>query len=74
MNPALPPKLIWPISSLIELDAIATPCGLLVLLLVFDWRLGLLSLVPVALGFLIMMSNDRATDAGKNERIPKRAG
>lgn len=36
--------------------AIATPCGLLVLLLVFDWRLGLLSLVPVVLGFLIMMS------------------
>ena len=36
--------------------AIATPCGLLVLLLVFDWRLGLLSLVPVLLGFLIMMS------------------
>lgn len=36
--------------------AIATPCGLLVLLLVFDWRLGLLSLMPVALGFLIMMS------------------
>ena len=36
--------------------AIATPCGLLVLLLAFDWRLGLLSLIPVALGFLIMMS------------------
>ena len=35
--------------------AIATPCGLLVLLLVFDWRLGLLSLVPVVLAFLIMM-------------------
>ena len=35
--------------------AIATPCGLLVLLFAFDWRLGLLSLVPVALGFLIMM-------------------
>ncbi len=34
--------------------AIATPCGLLLLLLVFDWRLGLLSLVPVVLGFLIM--------------------
>lgn len=34
--------------------AIATPCGLLVLLFVFDWRLGLLSLVPVALAFLIM--------------------
>ena len=37
-------------------NAIATPCGLLILLLVFDWRLGLLSLVPVVLGFLIMMA------------------
>ncbi len=36
--------------------AIATPCGLLFLLFVFDWRLGILSLVPVALGFLIMMA------------------
>ena len=36
--------------------AIATPCGLLALLLVFDWRLGLLSLAPVLLGFLIMMA------------------
>lgn len=34
--------------------AIATPVGLLVLLLSFDWRLGLLSLVPVALGFAVM--------------------
>ena len=37
-------------------NALATPCGLLVLLFVFDWRLGLLSLVPVVLGFLIMMT------------------
>lgn len=36
--------------------AIATPCGLLILLFVFDWRLGALSLLPVALGFAIMMS------------------
>lgn len=35
--------------------AIATPCGLLVLLFAFDWRLGILSLVPVILGFIIMM-------------------
>lgn len=35
--------------------AIATPIGLLFLLLAFDWRLGLLSLIPVVLGFLIMM-------------------
>ena len=35
-------------------SAMATPVGLLALLLVFDWRLGLLSLVPVLLGFAIM--------------------
>ena len=35
--------------------AIATPVGLLFLLLACDWRLGILSLVPVVLGFLIMM-------------------
>lgn len=34
--------------------AIATPIGLLALLLIFDWRLGLLSLIPVLLGFVIM--------------------
>ena len=34
--------------------ALATPVGLLVLLFVFDWRLGLLSLVPVILAFLIL--------------------
>lgn len=34
--------------------AIATAVGLLVLLFAFDWRLGILSLIPVALGFLIM--------------------
>ena len=34
--------------------AVATPIGLLFLLFAFDWRLGLLSLVPVVLGFLIM--------------------
>lgn len=36
--------------------AIATPLGLIILLFAFDYRLGLLSLAPVALGFLIMMS------------------
>lgn len=34
--------------------AIATPIGLLIMLFTFDWRLGLLSLIPVALGFLIL--------------------
>lgn len=34
--------------------AIATPLGLLAMLLVFDWRLGLLSLVPVFIAFSIM--------------------
>lgn len=36
--------------------ATATPIGLILLLLVFDWRLGLLSLIPVGVGFLIMSS------------------
>lgn len=35
--------------------AIATPIGLLVLLFAFDWRLGLLSLAPVIVAFIIMM-------------------
>ncbi len=39
-----------------QAGAYATPVGLLVLLLVFDWRLGLLSLIPVGLAFLIMGS------------------
>lgn len=39
-----------------QAGAYATPVGLLILLLVFDWRLGLLSLVPVVLAFLIMGS------------------
>ena len=37
-----------------QYNAIATPVGLLVLLLAFDWRLGLLSLAPVVLAFLIL--------------------
>ncbi len=45
-------------------NAMATPVGLLVLLVVFDWRLGLLSLVPVVLGFVIMsaMTGERMAD------------
>ena len=39
-----------------QTGAYATPVGLLVLLLVFDWRLGLLSLAPVVAAFLIMGS------------------
>lgn len=44
--------------------AIATPIGLLVFLVVFDWRLGLLSLVPVVAAFLVMSSM-----TGKNMEI-----
>lgn len=36
-------------------NAIATPIGLLILLFIFDPLLGLLSLIPVFLGFIIMM-------------------
>lgn len=47
-----------------QASAIATPVGLLVLLLMFDWRLGLLSLIPVAAAFLIMgsMTGQRMKD------------
>ena len=34
--------------------ALTTPAGLLVMLLGFDWRLGLLSLLPVGIAFAIM--------------------
>ena len=34
--------------------AVATPAGLLLLLVVFDWKLGLLSLIPVLFAFVIM--------------------
>ena len=43
-----------------QYSAMATPVGLIMLLFVFDWRLGLLSLVPVFLAFAIM-----ATMTGK---------
>lgn len=34
----------------------ATPVGLLIMMFVFDWRLGLICLIPAALGFLFMGS------------------
>lgn len=34
--------------------AIATPIGMIVMLFLFDWRFGLICLVPVVLGFLCM--------------------
>ena len=48
-----------------QYSAMATPVGLLVLLLVFDWRLGLLSLVPVFLAFAIMATMTGARMAEK---------
>ncbi len=46
--------------------AIVTPCGMLFLLFWFDWRLGLISLIPVALAFFIMM---RMTGAGMKQKM-----
>lgn len=46
--------------------AIATPIALIVMLFWFDWRLGILSLLPVALGFLIMI---RMTGQRMQERM-----
>ncbi|MBQ3939977.1 MAG: ABC transporter ATP-binding protein [Oscillospiraceae bacterium] len=36
--------------------AAATPVGLLILLAVFDWKLGLICLIPALIGFAFMMS------------------
>lgn len=46
--------------------AFATIVGLLALLLVFDWRLGILSLIPVALGFAAMT---RMTGKGMQQKM-----
>ena len=32
----------------------ATPVGLLIMMMVFDWRLGLISLIPAAIAFVLM--------------------
>ena len=51
--------------------AVATPVGLLLLLVVFDWKLGLLSLVPVVFAFLIMgaMTGQRMKDKMSSEAV-----
>ena len=36
--------------------AAATPVGLVVLMLAFDWRIGLLCLIPVVVGFIFLMT------------------
>ena len=46
--------------------AFLTPVGMLVLLFIFDWRLGLLSLIPTALGFIIM---SRMTGKGMAQKM-----
>lgn len=46
--------------------AIATPVGLLAMLIVFDWRLGILSLIPVILGFIIMT---KMTGSGMEKKM-----
>ncbi len=36
--------------------SVATPIGLMAMMAIFDWRLGLISLIPAALAFIIMGS------------------
>lgn len=54
--------------------AIATPVGLLVLLFVFDWRLGILSLIPVLIGFMIMAAMTGKRMAEKMEQYQNALG
>ena len=37
----------------------ATPIGLIILMAVFDWRLGIMCLIPAAIGFVFMSSMSR---------------
>ena len=48
--------------------AIATPLGMIVMLFLFDWRFGLICLVPVILGFAAMfkMAGPKMADDMKN--------
>lgn len=48
--------------------AIATPLGMIVMLFLFDWRFGLICLVPVVLGFAAMfkMAGPKMADDMKN--------
>lgn len=48
--------------------AIATPIGMIVMLFLFDWRFGLICLVPVILGFAAMfkMAGPKMADDMKN--------
>ena len=55
-------------------NALATPVGLLVLLLVFDWRLGLLSLLPVVAAFVIMSAMTGKRMAKKMEEYNNALG
>ena len=54
--------------------ALATPCGLFLLLLVFDWRLGVLSLMPVLIGFAIMSAMTGKRMAQKMEQYQNALG
>lgn len=55
-------------------NALATPVGLLILLLVFDWRLGLLSLVPIVFAFMIMSAMTGKRMAKKMEEYNNALG
>ena len=44
--------------------AIATPICMIILLFIFDWKLGLVSLIPTALGFFSYVKNGWKSNAG----------
>ena len=54
MKAAARRRLILRTSSPIWRARLPTPVGMIALLFIFDWRLGLLSLIPTVLGFVIM--------------------
>lgn len=49
--------------------AVATPMGLIALLFIFDWKLGLLSLIPVGACISYYGKHDRKENGTEDERI-----
>ena len=51
-----------------------TPAAVLVLLLVFDWRFGLISLIPMAVGYIFPQQDDGDGNGRVHEAVPECPG
>ena len=49
--------------------AVTTPLGMIVMLFLFDWRFGLICLVPVVLGFCVNVQDGGTANGGGYEKL-----